>query len=56
MVNMLKEIDFKPVKPVGCCFHSIEAHNFHIRRYGFCLYCKQGSVAVPKCIVEEESG
>ena len=49
-------LDNTPEVPVGCRFHSIESHNFHIRRYGKCLYCNAGSVAVPKCVVEEESG
>jgi len=55
---MMKNVvisDNKPEKPIGCRFHSIETHNFHIKRYGKCLYCNAGSVAVPKVIIEEES-
>ena len=34
--------------------HSIETHNFHIRRYGSCLYCRNGSKPVPKVMITEK--
>ena len=34
-------------------FHTIEAHNFHIKRYGRCLYCESGSKPVHKTIIAE---
>jgi len=34
-------------------FHTIEAHNFHIKRYGRCLYCDNGSEPVHKSIIQE---
>jgi hypothetical protein len=34
---------FKAIK-----MHTVETHNFHIRRYGRCPYCMQGSKPVPK--------
>jgi hypothetical protein len=33
--------------------HSLECHNFHIRRYGRCPYCATGSRAVPKAVIVE---
>jgi len=41
-----------------CCngLHSLEAHNFHIRRYGRCLYCEAGSVPVHKSVIVERLG
>ena len=53
-MDNMDNIIFKPDKPVGCPSHSIESHNFHIRRFGKCLYCNAGSVAVPKCMIEVE--
>jgi hypothetical protein len=36
------------------CYHSIEAHNFHIKRYGHCVYCDLGyGEPVPKKLIEE---
>lgn len=37
-------------------FHSLECHNFHIRRYGHCLYCEQGSVPCEKSLIVERLG
>jgi len=33
--------------------HSVENHNFHIKRYGFCVYCNLGSRPVPKAMMVE---
>jgi len=31
--------------------HSLEVHNYHIKRYGRCLYCAFGSKPVPKAMI-----
>jgi len=37
-------------------YHSLEEHNWHIKRYKHCLYCEQGSEPAPKVMLEELNG
>ena len=53
MVDMVKFGGKGVVKTMKSQFHSIEAHNFHIRRYGHCLYCDSGSKPVHKSLIVE---
>lgn len=41
------------VKPKKSKYHTLEDHNFHIRRYGRCVYCRLGSKPVPKSVILE---
>jgi len=43
-----KKINFK------CELHSLENHNFFIKRYGKCPYCDSGSKPVHKSIIAEK--
>lgn len=40
-------------EPLRCKRHSIETHNYHMRRYHCCLYCMMGSEPVPKAMLDE---
>ena len=35
-------------------FHSIGTHNWHINRYGHCLYCDLGSKPVQHTLIKKE--
>jgi hypothetical protein len=35
-------------------FHSIERHNWHIDRYGHCLYCDLGSKVEHSTLIKED--
>lgn len=50
LVEVYKEYT---VKSKGSKYHTIENHNYHIGRYGRCVYCMLGSVPVPKCVIVE---
>lgn len=32
-------------------YHSLNTHNWHIKRYGKCMYCELGSKAVPQAAI-----
>ena len=50
MIELQKPID-KPTKMMK--YHTYENHNYHINKYGRCLYCEQGSKYVQKKLLEE---
>lgn len=54
MVDFVRMLGNNKVKTEKCRFHSIEAHNFHIRRFGRCLYCDMGSRVVHKSLIKEK--
>jgi hypothetical protein len=37
-------------------YHTIETHDFHIKRYKHCPYCELGSKAVPKAEIKKQFG
>jgi len=53
MVRPLEVLRFTPDKPDCCPPHSISTHNFHINRYGRCLYCDKGSEILHESQMED---
>jgi len=49
----VKTIQENKVKWEGNKMHSLEDHNYHIRCYGRCPYCTNGSKPVPKAMIKE---
>ena len=53
MVEYVRMLGNNRVKTECSKFHSIESHNYWIKRNGKCPYCMNGSKPVHKSIIQE---